>query len=153
MYFDFEILWKLAKKVDFRKCLDPIWDLVLNRVSKFVISEFRDTLLVPKITKCRDLLYNITSFMKAPGLSQRRSFSRSLMHIVSILKRTRVMTSSLCYVRSIVLMYYGNTGCWVSKWGIQNQKEFYLKIHIHCKYISECYRYSIGILPIYQQIL
>ena len=24
---------------------------------------------------------------------------------------------------------------------------------IHCKYISEGYRYSIGILPIYQQIL
>ena len=46
---------KLAKKVDFRKFLDPIWDLALKRVSKFVIPEFRDTLLVPKITKCGDL--------------------------------------------------------------------------------------------------
>ena len=48
---------KLAKKVDFRKILDPIWDLALKRVSKFVIPEFRDTLLVPKITKCGDFLY------------------------------------------------------------------------------------------------
>ena len=48
---------KLAKKVDFRKFLDPIWDLVLKRVSKFVIPKFRDNLLVPKITKCGDLLY------------------------------------------------------------------------------------------------
>ena len=53
-----EISWKIAKKVDFRKILDPIWDLVLKRVSKFVIPKFRDTLLVPKITKCEDLLYN-----------------------------------------------------------------------------------------------
>ena len=44
------------KKVDFRKNLDPIWNLVLKRVSKFVIPQFRDTLLVPKITKCEDLL-------------------------------------------------------------------------------------------------
>ena len=48
---------KLAKKVDFRKFLDPIWDLVLKRISKFVIPKFRETLLVPKITKCGDLLY------------------------------------------------------------------------------------------------
>ena len=48
---------KIAKKVDFRKFLDPIWDLALKRVSKFVIPEFRDALLVPKITKCGDLLY------------------------------------------------------------------------------------------------
>ena len=48
---------KIAKKVDFRKFLDPIWDLALERVSKFVIPEFCDTLLVPKITKCGDLLY------------------------------------------------------------------------------------------------
>ena len=27
------------------------------------------------------------------------------------------------------------------------------KYNLHCKYISEGYRYSIGILPIYQQIL
>ena len=44
--------------MDFRKLLGPIWDLVLKRVSKFVIPEFRDTLLVPKITKCGDLLYS-----------------------------------------------------------------------------------------------
>ena len=50
---------KLAKKVGFRKILDPIWDLVLKRVSKFVIPEFCDTPLVPKITKCGDLLYNV----------------------------------------------------------------------------------------------
>ena len=31
--------------------------LVLKWVSKFVIPEFRDTLLAPKITKCGDLLY------------------------------------------------------------------------------------------------
>ena len=43
--------------MDFRKFLDQIWDLVLKRVSKFVIPEFRDTLLAPKITKCGDLLY------------------------------------------------------------------------------------------------
>ena len=43
--------------MDLRKFLDPIWDLVLKRVSKFVIPEFRDTLLVQKITKCGDLLY------------------------------------------------------------------------------------------------
>ena len=48
---------KIAKKVDFRKFLDPVWDLALKRVSKFAIPEFRDDLLVPKITKCRDLLY------------------------------------------------------------------------------------------------
>ena len=47
---------KLAKKVDFRNFFDPIWDLVLRRVSKFGIPEFHDTLLVPKITKCGDLL-------------------------------------------------------------------------------------------------
>ena len=52
-----KILQKLAKKVDFRKILDPIWDLVLKKVSKFVIPEFRDTPLIPKITKCGDLLY------------------------------------------------------------------------------------------------
>ena len=57
---------KLAKKVDFRKFLDPIWDLALKRVSKFVIPEFRDTLLVPKITKCGDLLY---SYFNAPVFS------------------------------------------------------------------------------------
>ena len=39
--------------MDFRKFLDPIWDLALKRDSKFVIPEFRDTLLVPKITKMR----------------------------------------------------------------------------------------------------
>ena len=40
--------------------MDTIWNLVLKRVSKFVIPdpEFRDTLLVPKITKCGDLLYS-----------------------------------------------------------------------------------------------
>ena len=43
--------------MDFRKFFDPIWDLALKRVSKFVIPEFRDTLLVTKITKCGDLLY------------------------------------------------------------------------------------------------
>ena len=43
--------------MDFRKFLDPIWDLALKMVSKFVIPEFRDTLLVLKITKCGDLLY------------------------------------------------------------------------------------------------
>ena len=48
---------ELGKKVDFRKFVDPIRDLALKRVSKFVIPEFRDTLLVPKITKCGDLLY------------------------------------------------------------------------------------------------
>ena len=41
--------------------LEKFWTqfgiLVLKRVSKFVILEFRDTLLVPKITKCGDLLY------------------------------------------------------------------------------------------------
>ena len=37
--------------------MDPILDLVLKRVSKFVIPKFCDTLLVPKITKCGDLLY------------------------------------------------------------------------------------------------
>ena len=55
---------KLAKKVDFRKSLDPIWDLALKRVSKFVIPEFRDTLLVPKITKCGDLLYHLGELQK-----------------------------------------------------------------------------------------
>ena len=39
---------KLAKKVDFRKFLDPIWDLALKRVSKFVIHEFRHTLWYQK---------------------------------------------------------------------------------------------------------
>ena len=43
--------------------LEKFWTqfgiLVLKRVSKFVIPEFRDTLLVPKITKCGDLLYFI----------------------------------------------------------------------------------------------
>ena len=43
--------------MDFGKFLDPIWDLALKRVSKFVIPKFRDTLLVPKITKYEDLLY------------------------------------------------------------------------------------------------
>ena len=47
---------ELAKKVDFRNFVDPIWDLALKRDSKFVIPEFRDTLLVPKVTKCGDLL-------------------------------------------------------------------------------------------------
>ena len=47
----------MAKKVDFRKFLDPIQGLVLKRVSKFVIPKFRDTILVPKIPKCGDLLY------------------------------------------------------------------------------------------------
>ena len=47
------------KKWTLEKFLDPIWDLVLKRVSKFVIPEFRDTLLVPKITKCGDLLYKL----------------------------------------------------------------------------------------------
>ena len=46
------------KKVDFRKNLAPIWNLVLKRVSKFVIPQLRDTLLAPKITKCKDLLYS-----------------------------------------------------------------------------------------------
>ena len=50
---------KLTKKLDFRKILGPIWDLALKRVSKFVIPKFRDTLLVPKIMKCGDLLYNV----------------------------------------------------------------------------------------------
>ena len=49
----------MAKKVDFRKFLDPIQGLVLKRVSKFVIPKFRDTILVPKITKYGDLLYNL----------------------------------------------------------------------------------------------
>ena len=48
---------KLAKNLDFRKILDPIWNLALKRVSKFMIPQFRDTLLVPKITKCGDSLY------------------------------------------------------------------------------------------------
>jgi hypothetical protein len=43
--------------VDFRNFFDPIWDLALKKVSKFVIPEFHDTFLVPKITKCGDLLY------------------------------------------------------------------------------------------------
>ena len=46
---------KLAKKVE------GIWNLALKRVSKFVFPKFRDTLLVPKITKCRDLLYDLWS--------------------------------------------------------------------------------------------
>ena len=56
---------KIAKKVDFRKCLDPIWDLALKRVSKFVIPKFPDTLSIPKITKCGDLLYfqNLGNFL------------------------------------------------------------------------------------------
>ena len=45
--------------MDFKIFLDPIWDLALKMVSKFVIPEFRDTLLVPKITKSGDLLYLI----------------------------------------------------------------------------------------------
>ena len=49
---------KMANKVDFRKFLDPIQGLVLKRVSKFVIPKFRDTILVPKITKYGDLLYH-----------------------------------------------------------------------------------------------
>ena len=53
---------KIAKKVDFRKFLDPIWDLALKRVSKFVIPKFRDTLLVPKITNFGDLLYTEKSY-------------------------------------------------------------------------------------------
>ena len=48
--------------MDFRKNLDPVWNLVLKRVSKFVIPQFRDTLLVPKITKCEDLLYSFFDF-------------------------------------------------------------------------------------------
>ena len=55
---------KIAKKVDFRKILDQIWDLVLKRVSKFVIPEFRDNLLVPKITKCGDLLYFLLKYFQ-----------------------------------------------------------------------------------------
>ena len=57
MYFSLLKTEKIAKRVDFRKFLGLIWDLALKRVSKFVIPEFRDTLLVPKITKCGDLLY------------------------------------------------------------------------------------------------
>ena len=57
LYFDFQINEKVAKKMDFRKFLDPIWDLALQMVSKFVIPEFRNTLLVSKITKYGDLLY------------------------------------------------------------------------------------------------
>ena len=45
--------------MDFRKFLDPIWDLALKMVSKFVVPKFRDTLSVPKITKCGDLLYTL----------------------------------------------------------------------------------------------
>ena len=52
--------------MDFRKILDPIWDLVLKRVSKFVILEFRDALLVPKITKCGDLLYMDVPYGQMP---------------------------------------------------------------------------------------
>ncbi len=33
------------------------WILVLKRVSKFVIPQFSDTLLVPKIMKFGDLMY------------------------------------------------------------------------------------------------
>ena len=60
------------KKVDFRKNLDPIWNLVLKRVSKFVIPQFRDTLLVPKITKCEDLLQLLDS-----GRNKKCYFERS----------------------------------------------------------------------------
>ena len=49
----------MPKKVDFRKFLDPIRDLVLKIVSQFGIPEFRDYDLVPKITKYGDLLYYI----------------------------------------------------------------------------------------------
>ena len=52
----------LIKKVDFRKNLDSIWNLLLKRVSKFVIPQFRDTILVPKITKCEDLLYQVPTW-------------------------------------------------------------------------------------------
>ena len=38
----------MAKKVDFRKFLDPIQGLVLKRVSKFVIPQFCDTLFGTK---------------------------------------------------------------------------------------------------------
>ena len=61
------------KKVDFRKNLDPIWNLVLKRVSKFVIPQFRDTLLVPKIIKCEDLLYKGV-IMKRSQLGSERVF-------------------------------------------------------------------------------
>ena len=44
--------------------LEKFWTqfgiLVLKRISKFVIPEFCDTLLVPKITKCGDLLYKVS---------------------------------------------------------------------------------------------
>ena len=45
------------KKWTLENFMDPILDLVLKRVSKFVIPKFRDTPLVSKITKCGDLLY------------------------------------------------------------------------------------------------
>ena len=51
----FQALFRLEKG-EFRKILDPILDLVLKRVSQFVIPIFCDTLLVPIIKKCGDLL-------------------------------------------------------------------------------------------------
>ena len=56
--FQPSISWKLAKTGNFGNFLDPIRGFILKRVPQFVIPEFHDTLLVPKITKCGDLLYN-----------------------------------------------------------------------------------------------
>ena len=55
--------------------------LVLRRVSKFVIPEFRDTLLVPKITKCGDLLY--TNFRLYTVVDQNSVVCKSSVKIVN----------------------------------------------------------------------
>ena len=47
---------KIRKKVDFRKCLDPLWDFVIEIILKIVISTFNDNLVVQKIMKDKNWL-------------------------------------------------------------------------------------------------
>ena len=91
---------KIAKKVDFRKFLDPIWNLALKRVSKFVIPEFRYTLLVPKITKCGELLYMLLTDSKLP------SFCASVLlfgNRLDTLPLWRVFATIIQFVKWIVI--------------------------------------------------
>ena len=82
--------------------------LVLKRVSKFVILEFRDTLLVPKITKCGDLLYSHlqqsidTSHLKCRILKNSDQNSREPRGFLRIM--IRYIKISLHFVMKIAKM-------------------------------------------------
>ena len=81
--------------MDFRKILFPIWDLVLKRVSKFVIPKFRDTLLVQKIHKMRGPPVPYALYYKLGLVYLLLNFSLRFI-VVSLIDNLKRGNSSIC---------------------------------------------------------